>query len=89
MTNMELYHYGIKGMRWGHRAIALRMFGAARSDGSGLRVSGVGAVAGCGFGYGIIGARSISTTWRRAPMVVARCARNKVLTVLVVQHESR
>lgn len=24
MTNMELYHYGVKGMRWGRRKADLR-----------------------------------------------------------------
>ena len=76
MTNMELYHYGIKGMRWGHRKARPTMSGAARSARRkriAKRVAlGVGAAAGAAaLGYGAYrGKKYISTPHGAAHLMV-------------------
>ena len=76
MTNMELYHYGIKGMRWGHRKARPTMSGAARSARRkriAKRVAlGVGAAAGAAaLGYGAYrGNKYISTPHGAAHLMV-------------------
>ncbi len=69
MTNMELYHYTASGYAWGHHSAS--MSGAARSDGLLCRSLLIG------------GRNYISTPHSR--LWSARCARNKVLTKLVVR----
>ena len=76
MTNMELYHYGIKGMRWGHRKARPTMSGAARSARRKQilkRVAiGAGAAAGAAaLGYGAYrGKKYISTPHGAAHLMV-------------------
>ena len=76
MTNVELYHYGIKGMRWGHRKARPRMSGAARSARRKQilkRVAiGAGAAAGAAaLGYGAYrGKKYISTPHGAAHLMV-------------------
>ena len=76
MTNAELYHFGVKGMRWGHRKARPRMSGAARSARRKQilkRVAiGAGAAAGAAaLGYGAYrGKKYISTPHGAAHLMV-------------------
>ena len=76
MTNTELYHFGVKGMRWGHRKARPRMSGAARSARRKQilkRVAiGAGAAAGAAaLGYGAYrGKKYISTPHGAAHLMV-------------------
>ena len=76
MTNAELYHFGVKGMRWGHRKARPRMSGAARSARRKQilkRVAiGAGAAAGAAaLGYGAYrGKKYISTPHGAAHLMI-------------------
>ena len=76
MTNMELYHYGIKGMRWGHRKARPQLSGAQRSARRKKilkRVAiGAGAAAGAAaLGYGAYrGHKALSTPGGAAKLMI-------------------
>ena len=75
-TNVELYHYGIKGMRWGHRKARPQLSGAQRSARRKKilkRVAiGAGAAAGAAaLGYGAYrGHKALSTPGGAAKLMI-------------------
>lgn len=75
-TNVELYHYGIKGMRWGHRKARPQLSGAQRSARRKKilkRVAiGAGAAAGAAaLGYGAYrGHKALSTPSGAAKLMI-------------------